>query len=75
MATVAAPATMSEVSPPTVAVSPSIGLIVAPEAPLTVRVAAYPSREPLAEVALPPGAALADLRRAIRDAPDMAHRP
>ena len=62
-------------SPTTVAASPPIGLIVAPEPPLTVRVGAYPSREPLAEVALPPGAALADLRRAIRDAPDMAHRP
>ena len=59
----------------TVAASPPVGLIAAPEAQLTVRVAAYPSREPLAEVTLPPGAALADLRRAIRDAPDMAHRP
>ena len=63
------------IAPPTVTVSPPIGLIAATEPPLTVRVAAYPSREPLAEVALPPGAALADLRRAIRDAPDMAHRP
>ena len=63
---------------PTVAAidkSTPVGLIAAPEAPLTVRVAAYPSSEPLAEVTLPPGAVLADLRRAIRDAPDMAHRP